>query len=167
MTTKTIYLSLILCLLVCLPAKTAEADTQMPGKAIFYLALNKDTYFNPEIISFDLKINTASSIINALSAKLDFDAEKLTLIEADKTNSLCNFFISEEINNEAGHYELKCGSDSSLASEQIQAVHLTFKKNIAGTTVLNLLGESEALAANGLGTKLETIGEDYNIVIIK
>lgn len=164
---KILYLSLISLLLTSTLIQAAQAETPNPNEAVFQLVLDKDTFFDPEIITFDLKINTASATVNAVSVLLDFNPTNLTLLATSTKGSLCTFVTNEEADNESGLYRLGCGTPIPNTLNQAQIMRLVFKKNTAGSTTLRLAGESEVFLADGMGTRLETVNEDYSIAIIK
>lgn len=137
------------------------------GDVFFYLELDKETYYNPDTISFDLKVETWVSGLNAISYSLDFDPESLALTDVNINGSICSLVAQEKTDNDAGHFQLDCGTFEQLAVGPEQVARLTFQKKSAGPTVLSATGESEAHLADGLGTVLNTVNEDNLVEIIK
>jgi len=132
------------------------------------IVLDKSTFFDPEIITFDLKLKSTATTttINAVDSRLVFNPENLELLSANTSSLMCNFFIYETINNEEGIYQMMCGTNqTSTTSDKI--VTLTFKKIKAGFTTINISSDSQVLLNDGFGTKLPVIGETHNIFIFK
>jgi len=135
--------------------------------AYFSLALEKSTFFDPEIISFNLQLTSSSSPINAIQSSIKFDPKMLSLGTTTMGNSMCPIVAEEIINNVNGEYFLTCGTPIENASNTEQIVKLTFNKLQSGISQIIVNGESQALLSDGLGTQIISFGETHNIYILK
>jgi len=135
--------------------------------AEIYLTLDKSTFLNPEIISFDLNFNASTTVsVNAIDTRISFNPENLELLSVNASSSICNFFVYEVIDNTEGNYQMMCGTEKDYFINS-KIVTLTFKKIKSGITTINTSSDSQALLNNGLGTSLSVSGEIHNIFIFK
>ncbi len=158
-------ITIILCFLVgiypWLPTKAIEQTASL------FISLEKESFLDPDYLTIDLVVSPGVQPINTIKANLSFSLSKLALIQADKEQSFCSFFIEEKIDNEQGVYSLSCGAPNPENSLQMPIVRLTFKKLEAGWAKVKFLEDSSVLASDGLGTNILGDREIHNIYVIK
>ncbi|RLC38680.1 hypothetical protein DRH27_01680 [Candidatus Falkowbacteria bacterium] len=164
---------LIILAIIFFPLKIALADIILQGEenaiqtASLFLIPEKSSFLNPDYITLNLIVSPENAEINAVSAYLSFDTSKLQLVSTNKNNSFCSFFVSENINNDLGRYDLTCATLGNSASTTSEVISLTFQKLETGWTKLNILDNSQVLAHNGLGTNILGSSEIHNILLVK
>ena len=157
--------AIIICLIVGVyPWFGLEAITQT---ASIYILLEKESFLNPDYLTIDLIVNPGLQPINTININLSYTPSKLALINTNKEQSFCSFFIEEKIDNEQGVYSLSCGAPNPENSLQMPIVRLTFQKLEAGWAKVKFLEDSSVLANDSLGTNILGNREIHNIYIIK
>jgi len=158
---------------ILFPFEIALANTILQGEenvvktASLFLLPEKSSFLDPNYLTLNVIVDPKGTEINAVSAYLSFDASKLQLINTNKDNSFCSFFIFENINNDLGHYNLSCTTLGNSASTTSVVISLTFQKLDTGWTKLKILDNSQVLAHDGFGTNILGSSEIHNIYLIK
>ncbi len=161
--------SILLCfVLICLffqCTRTEAFSYTNDEYAIFSLVLQKSTFFDPEIISFDITLDAPTSTVNAVGIKISFDPQALELATTSLEQSACTMVVEEKIDNINGRYDLVCGSNVPFENINNHMAGLTFKKLKAGQTRITIESDSEALTADGAGGRLPSVGESFDVFV--
>lgn len=153
---------------------TIQAETSLPvldpnstNLAKFFLSINASSFFDPDFFYADIKIDTASNTINALSLSFSYDTEKLELIEGQKNEDLCEFVIVEKNDLVNGNYTLLCGTSQPSLATSSMLISLAFTKKQSGLARININSESAFYLASEFGERISTIPENHNIYLLK
>jgi hypothetical protein len=130
-----------------------------------YLLPDKNFYNDPEYLVANVYTNSHGQAVNAVNVDLDFDKNKLTLINSEINNSLCEFTIANNLDNKNGNYNLLCGTPNPLKDEEIFIAQLMFKKIDTGWAQFAVDGESMILIDDGLGTNILENTETHMIYL--
>jgi len=104
---------------------------------------------------FTIKLLTGGEAINTVRAKLNYDSQKVRVLDIITTKSFCkdNLFIKKDIDNENGVVDIICGLPSPGFVEPIGIVaELLVQSLQSGRFTLCFDEETQVLANDGLGT---------------
>jgi hypothetical protein len=161
---KKIITLLVVCLLICLcPPFSAQA---MEKTASLFLLPDYNYFLNPDYLIIDLIVDPGGKPVNAVNIKLSFPFSKLTLVNINKEQSFCSFFINEKVSNEQGEYNLTCGTPGEIFTKT-SVLRLSFQKLEAGWAKIKIREDSSVLARDGLGTDILGSREINNLYIVK
>ena len=104
---------------------------------------------------FTVTIKPGGEAINAIGAVINYDPQKISVLEIVKTNSICrqDMFIEQSIDNELGQVRIACVlPDYQPSIKEATVAELSIKLKKTGSFELNFDENSSVLAADGLGT---------------
>lgn len=154
---------IIICISIFFPPAEAIAYDEY---AFLFFKIDKESFMNPEYLTIDLTIDSNDKNINATDISVNFDNSMLELAKTDLSESFCDYFISEEIDNTKGKYNLTCGNPIPQSGEKIIS-HLTFKKIRSGFTKLKFGDNSTITASDGLGSTIDLTRDVNNVYLVK
>jgi hypothetical protein len=113
----------------------------------------------------DVKIDSEEDTINASQARIEFPANILELLEADRDGSAFNFWVEEPvISNEDGTVEFVGGTAKGISGSSLQVLKLKFKAIGAGSADISV-SNAVVTASDGKGTNVLSTTEGVNISI--
>jgi hypothetical protein len=142
--------------LVCAESQTLTRLGFPPTpKTASFIIPSKGQYRIGEIFQMKLDIDNMQNAINAVQADINFEPEKLEVIEFSTRESFANIFIQKEINNEIGYARLTGGLPNPGYSGKNGTFGIIFfKARTPGLTKVRFLPSSLVLANDGKGTNI-------------
>lgn len=151
---KILFVSVLVCLIVPNNSRAAEINLNI-GSSAYDL---QDTFI------VDVYIDTQFSNINAIEARIDFDASMLRIIETIDSDSAVNFWIEKEVSIDA--LMLSGIIPGGFRGESGKIISILFETIGSGQASIELQGAS-AFLNDGLGTREDVSGKQITIDISK
>ena len=108
-----------------------------------------------EIFPMKIEVNNIKNSINAIQADLEFDPNKIEVVNISTKNSFANIFIQKDINNTEGYVRLTGGLPNPGWSEAHGLFGTVyFKAKQPGFVTIAYLSTSLVLANDGHGTNI-------------
>lgn len=121
--------------------------------AIFKISGKNEIEVNSQA-SFDFIVNTNNQEVNAVALEVNFDPQKLEVVNVNTSQSFCQFYPENKFNNNLGTIAIQCGAPNPgfKGENKIAQIHF-YTKNI-GQTNLEIKDSSMILLNNGRGTNV-------------
>ena len=130
-------------------ASTANAAT-------YNVISDKTSFKVGDTFSIDLKIDSEGTSINAAQASINYPANILQAVSADKTTSVFNFWLEDpKINASQGTISFTAGSTSGFTGRSLETLRVTFQAKSAGAIDISI-SDAAITAADNKGTNVLT-----------
>ncbi len=155
--------SLILVGLGYKPA-TAHLEELIEKQAKMTIAVDKETFLDPEYLDISLIIEAPEKSFNAAMAKLHYDPALLEIDTVVLGEDFCYLSIPELPSTPANEEVIICGHPAANATSSTLLADIRFKKLGTGWTSLSL-EDSSVLSADGMAREILEETETHNLLL--
>jgi len=153
----------ILFLLLVFNISNNLAYAETPHYSSMQIEFAKNEFLDPEFLSITIKGNS-SLPINLTDIHLNYDKEKLIFSQIDFSESFCDLFIYNNINQEKGKINIACANPQATTTPYFAKIR--FKKIASGLSSLSL-SDSRFFLHNGLGEEVWPETETASFLIYR
>jgi hypothetical protein len=125
--------------------------------------IEKNAYFqisSPESVNLNqtfkvvVSLDTQKLAVNAIGLNLNYESEKLRVVNIDTTQSFCQFYPEKKFNDNVGKINLSCGSPEPGFTGQNDVLIIEFKSIKIGNTSIIMDPQSKILLSDGKGSNV-------------
>ncbi|MCU0678855.1 MAG: cohesin domain-containing protein [Planctomycetes bacterium] len=143
-----------------------EISVDQSQSAVIYFLPDFKNFFDPENLTIDLIIKPGSQAANAFDLTISFAPDQLALTAWEYSEKHTWLWLNENTGEEKGVFRLAGGASGEGISTTTAVARLHFQKISGGWTEISFLS-AQILAADGLGTNIDTATEIHRILLFK
>lgn len=99
-------------------------------------------------------MDSQGETVNAVGTYLEFDKQRLEILEMDTKNSFCQFYPENKFDNQTGLISVACGAPNPGFSGQSTIINLKMLPLTTGNARITVLPKSQILLHDGKGTNI-------------